>query len=226
MNLYFLVEGVTELKVYPQWLGHLLPELSRVQFAQDAKANHYFLMSGLGYPRLLDEELVNSVADINEWGNYDYLVLVVDADDMAVQEKADEIHQFIKDNKVDLNPKCRLQIVAHKYCMETWFLGNRKVYTRTVGKDSDFYNHAGFYDVSQHDPQLMAKPATMNGSVSIYHEKYLRTMLAEKKIRYSKTDPRGVGEKHYLEQLQNRVKETAHLSSLSRFFNFCENLSL
>ena len=31
MNLYFLVEGKTEKKVYPQWLSHLIPGLKQVQ---------------------------------------------------------------------------------------------------------------------------------------------------------------------------------------------------
>ena len=49
-------------------------------------------------------------------------------------------------------------------------------------------------------------------------------MLAEKHIRYSKANPNGVGERHYLEQLQKRVKETRHLSSLKNFFTFCDSL--
>lgn len=110
--------------------------------------------------------------------------------------------------------------------METWFLGNRKVYTKTLGKRSDFYSYTKFYDVSQQDPEFMNKPEGFNnGSVSIYHENYLRKMLAEKHINYSKANPREIGEAHYLEQLQKRVKETSHLSSLRNFFSFCETLS-
>lgn len=226
MNVYFLVEGKTELKVYPKWLGHLLPALSRVNFAQEATDNNYYLISGLGFPRLLDVTLFDSVKEINELGNYDYLVLAVDADNMSEQEKVAEIYQFLKDNAISLTPRCRLQLIAQKSCMETWFMGNKKVYTKTVGKHSDFYSHAKFYDVSQQDPELMDKKSGFTKSVSIYHEIYLRKMLAEKNITYSKTNPKTVDERHYLEQLQNRVKETAHLSSLNNFFSFCEALSV
>ena len=66
MNIYFLVEGKTELKVYPQWLSHLTPNLSRIHFAQDVNTNNYFLISGIGYLRLLDVALVNSVEEVNE----------------------------------------------------------------------------------------------------------------------------------------------------------------
>ena len=225
MNIYFLVEGITELKVYPQWLCHLVPTLSRVDFAQDANINNYYLISGLGYPRLLDVALVNSVEEINEYGTYDFLVLVIDSDDMSEQEKTDEIYQFIKGNNIALNSNCQLQVIAQKSCMETWFLGNKKAYTKSVGKHSDFYHHAKFYDVSQQDPELMNKPENVAGSVSIYHESYLRKMLAEKTIRYSKSTPREVGEEHYLNQLQKRISDTPHLMSLRKFFNFCENIS-
>lgn len=226
MNIYFLVEGEkTEPKVYPQWLRHLVPQLSRVVFAHEAGINNYYLMSGMGSPRLLTDELANSIAEINELGNYDYLVLVIDADDMSEQEKIEEINHFIIDNNIVLNSSCHLHVIAQKYCIETWFLGNKKVYTKTLGKQSAFYNHANFFDVSQQDPESMPKPEYFENSVSIYHEIYLIKMLAEKHIRYSKANPREVGEVHYLEQLQKRVKETNHLSSLRSFFNFCEYIS-
>jgi len=225
LNIYFLVEGKTELKVYPQWLSHLAPTLSRVNLVKDASINNYFLISGLGYPRLLDVALANSVEEINEYANYDYLVLVIDSDDMSEQEKVDEIYQFINDNNIILNSNCQLQVIAQKSCMETWFLGNKKVYKKSVGNHSDFYHHAKFYDVSQQDPELMGKPKEFPGSVSIYHETYLRKMLAEKTIKYSKSTPREVGETHYLDQLKKRVSDTHHLMSLKNFFNFCETIS-
>lgn len=225
MNIYFLVEGKTEQKVYPQWLSHLIPTLSRVNFAQDAEKNNYYLISGLGYPRLLDAELANSVLEINECANYDYLVLVIDTDDMSEQEKVDEILQFINTNDIALNSSCQLHIIAQTSCMETWFLGNQKAYKKSVGKHSAFYPHAKFYDVSQQDPQAMNKPDGFCGSTSVYHETYLRKMLAEKNIRYSKSNPKEVDKAHYLEQLKKRVSDTQHLISLKNFFNFCEAIS-
>jgi len=91
LNLYFLVEGKTEIEVYPKWLNHLLPDLSRVKFAKYATNNNYYLISGMGYPRLLDVTLIDSFAEINELGNYNYLILVIDADDFNEQEKIDEV---------------------------------------------------------------------------------------------------------------------------------------
>ena len=110
--------------------------------------------------------------------------------------------------------------------METCFLGNKKAYKKTVGKHSDFYHHAKFYDVSQLDPELMGKQPNFRGSVSAYHKCYLQAMLAEKNIRYTKVNPNAVYEKHYLEQLQKRINETSHLSSLNNFFKFCDSISV
>lgn len=175
MNVYFLVEGAkTEVKIYPQWLSYLVPNLSRVDFAHQAVNNNYYLMSGMGSPRILHIELANAVAEINELDNYDYLVLVIDADDMSEQEKIEEVKKFTIDNNIILNSNCHLCIIAQKYCIETWFLGNKKVFSKTPNKKSDFYKHAKFYDVSQENPELMDKPEWFNFSASIYHETYLK----------------------------------------------------
>ena len=77
MNVYFLVEGKTERKVYPKWLSYFLPYLSRVNYPEDAKKNNYYLISGGGYPSILDNHLVDSIRDINAVdGIYDYFETV------------------------------------------------------------------------------------------------------------------------------------------------------
>ena len=226
MNLYFLVEGLTERKVYPQWLTHLLPSgFSRVHNASQAINNNYFLISGGGYPSILSNHLRNSIEEVNEYGNYDWLILVIDADDMTAQGKIAEVEQFIQTENIVINSSCHLHIITQKCCMETWFLGNSRAYPRS-SNNIDFIRHTQFYDVSQQDPELMTKPQGFNnGSISIYHETYLRKMLAEKNIRYSKANPNEVGEANYLKQLQKRVEETSHLSSLRSFFSFCATIS-
>lgn len=65
MNLYFMVEGITERKVYPQWISYLLPHLSRVNQASDARENNYYLISGGGFPSILNDHLANSIEEVN-----------------------------------------------------------------------------------------------------------------------------------------------------------------
>lgn len=74
MNLYFLVEGLTEKKVYPKWLSYLLPTFTRVDIPEDASQNNYYLISGGGFPSLLDNHLRSSLDDIEYSGNYDFLI--------------------------------------------------------------------------------------------------------------------------------------------------------
>lgn len=92
MNLYFLVEGRrTEMRLYPRWLSRLLPHFTRVDYPDMVTKNNYFLISGDGYPRLLDVALQNAVRDVNAAQNYDYLILCLDADEATVAERTAEV---------------------------------------------------------------------------------------------------------------------------------------
>ena len=225
MNLYFLVEGKTERKVYPQWLSYLLPDtFSRVNAAKQATRNNYYLISGGGYPSILDNHLRNAVEDVNQCNNYDWLILIIDADEMSVQDKINEVESFINTKNIVLTSNCALKIIVQKCCIETWFLGNRKVYKQNPHL-SELGNFSNFYNVHQNDPELMTKPNSYQGSLGDYHFEYLKQMLLEKHIRYSKTNPSHVVENKYVSQLKKRVSETDHLPSLNEFFNFCEAIS-
>ncbi|AFW95223.1 hypothetical protein FJR06_08540 [Dolichospermum sp. UHCC 0352] len=46
MNIYFLVEGDTEEKVYKAWLKYLLPELTRIGLPHQVDHNNYYLFKG------------------------------------------------------------------------------------------------------------------------------------------------------------------------------------
>ena len=103
MNIYFLVEGnSTERKIYPKWLGYLLPELIRVQYSHQVKHNNYYLISGEGYPAILYDGLDNAIDKIQETNNYDYLVLCVDADEETVDERVSYIQNIIQEKNINL----------------------------------------------------------------------------------------------------------------------------
>jgi hypothetical protein len=86
MNLYFLVEGKTERKVYPRWIDYLMPHLTRISTPTEATQDNYFLISGGGYPHLLDKQLGDSVKDIQETGNYNHFIVVLDAEEFTVSK--------------------------------------------------------------------------------------------------------------------------------------------
>ena len=220
MNLYFLVEGKTEQKVYPEWIKHLAPRLQRVAFPQDAKNDHYYLISGGGYPSILDNHLANSILDVNDSGNYDYLVLVIDADASTAEEKKQEVDDFLARKKVLLR-NTRLVIIPQVACMETWFLGNRRIYARQ-SSNPVCLAYSQYYDVSREDPEHMVVPPDREGiTIGQYHFGYLKAMLQAKNVSYNKSTPREVQEAHYLTELRNRLQANHdQLHSLRTLFRF------
>ena len=225
MNIYFLVEGKTECKVYPKWLSHLVPKLARVNHPSAITNNTYYLISGGGFPSILDNHLVYSVKDANNIGNFNFLVLIIDTDDMTPEKKITEVEQFVKENNIKLN-NCKLIIIPQIVCMETWFLGNRKIYTRTPpnAESASYSNH---YDVSKYNPELMIKPDNYIGTNADYHFNYLKNMLRAKNIRYSKSNPQAVHEPHYIEELKNRINlDISSLKSMQILFKFINNITL
>jgi REP element-mobilizing transposase RayT len=221
MNIYFLVEGRrSEKKVYPQWLSYLLPGLTQVRYFDEAKNHNFYLFSSNGYPSILDD-IKNAAEDINSCGKYAYLVVCLDADESTVEEKREEINEIFQPGSLEL--KAELVIIVQNRCFETWFLGNRKVFPRNP-QDEIFREYCRFYNVSIKDPELMPNFAGFN-RIAQFHEDYLKRMLREKGIRYTKRNPGNVGEPHYIEALQKRTGNNHnHLKTLKYFFQFCESI--
>jgi len=222
MNLYFLVEGRrTESKVYPRWLGYLVPQLERVQVYDEVEDNNYYLFNGGGFPSIYDH-IINSIHEVNEVNNYDYLAICLDADEATVTERTEEIYNLLEKKSVTLK-NCRLQIIIQNRCIETWFLGNSAIYPR-FPDNSRLADYQRFYNVSTDDPELMGIYEGFN-SYSQFHKDYLKLMLLERHIRYTVNNPNGVIENSYLNDLKDRVEvEPDHLRSFQTFLEFCESL--
>lgn len=221
MNLYFLVEGKrTERKVYPMWLSILKPAMVKVNYAADANDNNYYLMSGEGYPSLLNH-LENAIAEINEIGKYDYLILCVDAEETSVETRKKEILQYMKEKNSRLN-KAELIIIVQNPCFETWFLGNRKMFKRNP-QSFALNQYINFYDVRQQDPEEM--PCYQEHTRAQFPHAYLREIFCERNITYSKQKPGPVGEESFLNELISRHSETGHISSFQEFINFIRSHS-
>lgn len=224
MNIYFLVEGKqTEKKVYPKWLSILLPEITQVNFFDDVTKLNYKLFSGNGFPHLLHNHLQASIEDINAAGNYDYFVICIDSDEFTVQERIEEITEFMLSNNLKLLPKTKLKIIVQQKCLESWLLGNRKIFKNNP-QNQTLMDSIQFYDVSKNDPERMHKPEQYVGSVADFHFGYLRDMLRERNISYTKRFPRDVVEVHYLNELILRSEEIEELQTFKHFVDFCKEL--
>lgn len=221
MNLYFLVEGKAESKLYPLWLRHLLPKLTRVRFPDAVQQNAYYLIGNFGYPNLLGKALINSYEDINAVGKYNYLVVCLDVDEVTAEERREEVLSVVQQNNVSSADTCELVIVPQCRCIETWLLGNRSVYSRQP-TDPNLLQYTKFYNVAVHDPERMGKYKDFSTHAQ-FHKEYLVQMLREKHVRYTEVFPHPAGETHYVEALLQRVQDMPEqLVTLQHFFSFCQ----
>jgi hypothetical protein len=222
MNIYFLVEGQSsEPDVYPVWLSYLVPELKRVDHFDEVEQNNYYLFSSYGIP-YIEKDIINAVEDINALQKYHYLVICIDADAATVSQRKAKVFKLLEESKINL-VGTSLKIIVQNRCIETWFLGNRKVYTRNPQKDTNFIKYSRYYNVSENDPERMDKPDAYQHSIARFHLAYLKAMFNERgRMTYSKSNSKEVQKESYFNELQNRVKdEPSHLSSFAEFLDFC-----
>jgi len=219
MNLYFLVEGMqSERKVYPAWLSHLLPELTRVQSYDEVNEKNYYLISGEGYPSLYDF-IPPSIEEINLSGKYNYFVLCLDAEENAVAQRHAEIYDFLNQEKLELK-NAELVLIVQNRCLESWLLGNRKIYSKQP-QDQPLLDYTKYYNVSVDCPEKMGKYLDFNTHAQ-FHGAYLRALFAAKNTTYSKKRPGDVLKPFYLEQLLTRIEfQPEQLTTFRHFIDIC-----
>lgn len=214
MNLYFLLEGKrTEPKIYPKWLSYLLPNYSRVFSLRDIKNNNYILMSGKGYPSILNH-IKNSITDIQRFPSIDYLIISIDCDDDTPATRYAKIENKIDEFRNGID-RSKIIILLQNRCIETWLLGNRKIFKHNP-QDNDLIKYISYYNVKENDPEQMGNHSGFN-SVSQFHAAYLKKLLNENNISYTKTNPSDTAESYYLEQLIKRINDTLDLKSFRLF---------
>jgi len=174
MRIYILVEGEnTEMALYPAWISYILPNLKRVDDFFNIENDSYYIASGYGYPAMIqNNHLINAIKDINDKGDIDYLIVCLDGDTVGVQGRKNEILTHLKVNNISLINNCKLEIIIQNICIETWLLGNKKMYSNGE-LNKNFIAYSKHYNVSINDPELMEKPKDYKNSKSIYHYCYL-----------------------------------------------------
>lgn len=210
MNLYFFLEGKrTEPKVYRAWVRHVFPQLTEVGIISDVKQDNYLLKSGFGYPQLLNR-VDEILADITRHGSIDHFFICLDAEEDPPEDRAQEI-----ETRLALKPSNTLHhIIIHNCCIETWFLGNTRIMKRNPQSER-LRRFKEFYDVSVNCPELMGCPADYRVKAH-FHLDYLKEMMTEKGLSYTKENPREVQKRTYLAALAKRREKTGHLESFGR----------
>ena len=222
MNLYFLLEGEkTEVQLYPAWIKFLKPQLQQVDFISQIDVNNFYIFSAGGIPSIYNHT-VNAIKDINANPVFDKLVVCLDSEQMSVQDRIDELNSFIEDSGVKLNNKCDIKYIVHNICIESWFLGNRKIVKRQP-QSLALRQFLTFYNVITDDPELMQMLEGYRNNAD-FHYHYLREILKEHGLSYSKSRPKEVLEESFLKELLNRIEQTNHPSSFKNFIDFMNEL--
>jgi len=218
VNLYFLVEGKrSEPKIYPKWFSYLLPDYTRVETLQRLNTNTYYLFSGMGYPSLLNH-IQHAIFDAKKY-KVDYLIITVDCDDEKIEDRYSDINKIVEQNLQGFD-KDRIVILLQNKCIETWLLGNRNIFTYNP-QDSELIDYIRHYNVKTNDPELMPEYSGFD-SISQFHTDYLKRLLREKHIFYSKSNPSDTSEVYYLKELLKRIEQTS--GDLNTFRQFIKTL--
>jgi hypothetical protein len=222
MNLYFLVEGQAELVIYPKWLDSLLPSFTQVKRFDRVEKNNYFIFGGFGIPSIIYDHLPNAITDINSVENYNYLILCIDAEELAVNERIEEIHKFLENSNHRLK-KAELIIIVQNRCIETWLLGNQNIFPghELSGKLKAYVD---FYHVRFEDPEMLGKYQGFSTHAQ-FHKSYLKEICKVRNMRYSGIYPKDVLAPFYLDELKKRVRlQSDHLKTFQSLTQFCQSV--
>lgn len=224
MNFYIVVEGdKTEMSVYPAWLSVLAPTYTRIHSAWDVHENNYYIFSAGGIPSIYTH-VTNAVLDINEINSkggphYDYLLVCLDTEGENRDYIMQQIEKQLKSEGVSLQ-NAELVVFEQKICMETWFLGNQNVFKNNP-QNPEYLDFIRYYNVGEEDPEAMDNmDENRFATTARFHVRYLKRMLEERNMTYSKNNTVDVQQSAYLQQLIKRYEETEHIASFGSWYEF------
>lgn len=224
MNFYIIVEGEkTEMSVYPAWLSLLAPAYTRIANFDDVNENNYYIFCGGGIPSIYTH-VTNAVLDINEINSkggphYDYLLVCLDTEGESRDYIMQQIEKQLKSEGVSLQ-NAELVVFEQKVCMETWFLGNKSVFKENP-QNPEYLDFIRYYNVGRDNPEEMGNMNEMKFTTTArFHVRYLKRMLEERNMTYSKNNTDDVQQSAYLQQLIKRYEETEHIASFGSWYEF------
>lgn len=224
MNFYIVVEGdQTEMSVYPAWLSILAPTYTRIENAWNVGENNYYIFSGGGIPSIYTH-VKNAILDINSINGkggprYDYLLVCLDTEEETREYILGQINKELQSNNVALQD-ADLMVFEHKVCMETWFLGNQNVF-KDNPQNAEYLEYIKYYNVGHDNPEEMGNmDENRFATTAKFHLRYLKRMLEERNMTYSKNNTIAVQQQAYLQQLISRYKITGHIATFGSWYDF------
>jgi len=224
MNFYIVVEGdQTEMSVYPAWLSILAPTYTRIDNAWEVDENNYYIFSGGGIPSIF-KHVKNAVLDINSingkgGSRYDYLLVCLDTEEESRDYVLSRINDELQASNVE-RQDAELVVFEHKVCMETWFLGNQGVF-KDNPQNAEYLEYIKYFNVGQNNPEEMDNmDENRFATTAKFHLRYLKRMLEERNMTYSKNNTIAVQQQAYLQQLISRFETTGHIATFGSWYGF------
>lgn len=224
MNFYIVVEGdKTEMSVYPAWLSILAPNYTCIEDASKVGENNYYLFSGGGMPSIF-KHVKNAVLDINAINSqgglrYDYLLVCLDTEEESREYIMNCINDELQSSGTTLQD-AELVVFEQKICMETWFLGNQHVF-KDNPQNPEYLDFIHYYNVGRDNPEEMGNINENRFTTTAkFHLRYLKRMIEERNMTYSKNNTETIQQQSYLQQLIRRYEETGHLSTFGSWYEF------
>jgi hypothetical protein len=215
MNIYVVVEGrVVEKEVYTVWIPEVNGALSPATHIGSVTQNNFLIISSNGYPGYW-ETIEAGLEDVATSGIFHRLVICIDSEDMTLQDKYNEVDDFVKATPyAHINYK----IVVQHFCFETWALGNRRIGSKNPQNEA-LRRYRSLYNVLKRDPEELPALPQENLNRSQFAEKYLRVTLNDKgkNLTYSKSNPKVVAHPKYYEEVSSRLAQTGHIRSFQAF---------
>lgn len=229
MNFYFLLEDEKSfLKVLPKWLEYIDFGYKRVADIQEIQENNYILQSGQGVTQLVTKALLDTIDTIIlNPGKIDKLVVILDAEEMEVDKRKQEVIDKINNHYNNRKMEFDIIILVCNRCFETWLLGCKGLYPKeTVERDSFFYPYYNHYNIEECNPEAMLAPEMVDETTAKYHFHYLHELLRYKKIRYSKSNPKNIATSEYFNGIVERINSTKDLQTFKEFYDFIFSVKL
>jgi len=215
VNIYLVVEGVSESKVYPEWIKQVNSDLARVSYIDEVVENNFLLVGGGGYPYIF-QLIDDAIEDTNNNLQFDRLVIALDSEDIDMEVRYQEIDAYIQSKA----PRVEVKVIIQHFCFETWALGNIKIGPKNPS-NVDLKAYKEIHNIITQDPQELPKLESENLNRAQFAFKYLKLAIRDKgnHITYSKNKPDVVFHPKYFNALKDRLESTGHISSFSSFLN-------
>lgn len=213
MNIYVIVEGVTETKVYPEWIKYTNSSLTRANYIDEVTSNNYYLVSGNGYPYIFNI-IDNAILDTNEHDQFDRLVIAIDSESLTLTQRYQEIENYV----LAQNPRVEIKIIVQHFCFETWALGNERQGPRNP-KSNELKYFKSIYDVTKDNPDDLPDMPSLDLNRAQFAYEYLKLAIRDKgtHLTYGKNRPEVVMHQKFYDAVKSRMINTQHIMSFNSF---------